>query len=447
MLVEQAVFTSTQTDRAEGYQLVAASPGLTAQDRQELIVWGPSHDSLAYSGSQASSINFFPLPSGNFCISKTTTASGEYSGRAGARVYTQCLIATPDILRRFANNPFALLRAATAQGTLRPQEVAPTSLEAIRLVGRCAPVDHGLLTDLSHEPGIDWLAGALAQLISEPKMGLAVTAAQSSRLISGLFNCLPVECRTEISFTTGLRWSPRRPFRLVCLEPDPAEIRRLERQQGPVFSVAGQTLNSVTIDRGWAGFVADILRAGRTSTLTNYLAKTPISHRLADLDQWGETLRAEINADDGGSANAEEVAATASEPPLADAEAHFPRIADISWQEPASARQGKRASAVMEHPVRAPRLQGTSPDSFELLDLLDDAVFDAIDGKQGAIEQLRSVWPLAKQQVGDELLGESKEQYIKRALATWHQHHNYGRPGAEVPAANVLEVLCIVFGV
>ena len=86
-------------------------------------------------------------------------------------------------------------------------------------------------------------------------------------------------------------------------------------------------------------------------------------------------------------------------------------------------------------------------ESLEVLDLLDDAVFDAIDGKQGAIGQLRSVWPLAKQQVGAELLGESQEQYIKRALAAWLQRQNHAPGGVEAPAANLLEVLCIVSGV
>ena len=447
MHVEQAVFTSTQTDRAEGYQLVAASPGLTPEDRQELIVWGPSHDSLAYGDPQASSVNFFPLPSGNYCVSKTTSTSGEYSGRAGPRIYTQCLVATPETLRRLANNPFALLRAATAQGTLRAQETVPTSLEAIRLVGRCALVDHGLLTDLSHDPGIEWMAAALAEMIAQPKWGLAVPAPLASRLISGLLNCLPVECRTEISFTTGLRWSPRRPFRIVCLGLDPAEIRRTERQQGPVFSLTGQALDLSAIDAGWAGFVAEVLRTGRTSTLTTFLTKAAAPGRLAELNAWGASQRVELNSKGAATGMRNETSEPIGEDRTSESSVVYPRIADISRGDMASSHRRRPSAIVQESPTRT--VQGTSvkSESLEVLDLLDDAVFDAIDGKQGAIGQLRSVWPLAKQQVGAELLGESQEQYIKRALAAWHQRQNHAPGGVEAPAANLLEVLCIVFGV
>jgi hypothetical protein len=166
---------------------------------------------------------------------------------------------------------------------------------------------------------------------------------------------------------------------------------------------------------------------------------------LADLNAWGEALRTELSSDEATTEMADDVRDGVGEERAGESDLHFPRIADISRRDPASSRHAQRTAALLENPVQTPKAHGLKSDSFELLDLLDDAVFDAIDGKQGAIEQLRSVWPLAKQQVGADLLGESKEQYIKRALATWHQNHNHGR--AEIPAANVLEVLCIVFGV
>lgn len=62
--VEQAVFTSAETTRTAGYQLVARSPGILEDDGHALSAWGPSHESLLKSERQASSINFFLLPSG-----------------------------------------------------------------------------------------------------------------------------------------------------------------------------------------------------------------------------------------------------------------------------------------------------------------------------------------------------------------------------------------------
>ena len=45
-------------------------------------------------------------------MSKSVAAGPEYSGRGGWRVFTQCLVVPADDLARFANNPFAVLRAA-----------------------------------------------------------------------------------------------------------------------------------------------------------------------------------------------------------------------------------------------------------------------------------------------------------------------------------------------
>ena len=116
MLVEQAIFTSAVTDRAQGYQLTSRSPGISDADARELAVWGPSHDSLLEGHGATGSVNFNRLSSGAYAISRTTTGGAEYSGRGGAQVYTQFLVVSPELLARFANNPFAILRAATAVG-------------------------------------------------------------------------------------------------------------------------------------------------------------------------------------------------------------------------------------------------------------------------------------------------------------------------------------------
>ena len=61
--VEQAIFTSAETGRSAGYQLVARSPGVAEADARELAVWCPSHDSLLELGEPLS-VNFHPLQIG-----------------------------------------------------------------------------------------------------------------------------------------------------------------------------------------------------------------------------------------------------------------------------------------------------------------------------------------------------------------------------------------------
>src|SRR3990172_2377840 len=152
-LIEQAVFTSAETDQSAGYQVVATSAGVSEADAKELAVWGPSHDALLESTPNAVSYNFHPLPSGSYCVSRTTPAGWEYSGRGGARVYSQCLVVSTKTLARFANNPFALLRAALAAGLLELHDEGPKRLGPLRLAGRAAAGDSSLLGPPCARPG------------------------------------------------------------------------------------------------------------------------------------------------------------------------------------------------------------------------------------------------------------------------------------------------------
>jgi hypothetical protein len=110
-MIEQAIFTSAETNRLRGYQLVATSSGISASIARELTTWGPSHESLCELGDGASSVNFHPVDRDRWCVSQSVAAGEEYSGRGGTRIYSQSFIAGVAELAPFANNPFAFLRA------------------------------------------------------------------------------------------------------------------------------------------------------------------------------------------------------------------------------------------------------------------------------------------------------------------------------------------------
>src|SRR5437868_14969856 len=114
MRLEQAVFTSLKSSRFDGYQLAATSAGISSDLAKELTLWGPAHDSLWDMRQDARSVNFFPLQTGDYCLSWTTIAGAEYSGRGGGRIYTQMFMLPLDVLARFANDPFLVLRALAA---------------------------------------------------------------------------------------------------------------------------------------------------------------------------------------------------------------------------------------------------------------------------------------------------------------------------------------------
>lgn len=575
MQIEQAIFTSAETDLSSGYQLVACSPGVREVDAQQLSNWGPSHDSLWEQGPDASSINFHPLPSGAYCISRTTPAGGEYSARRGPRIYTQCLVVGPELLARFANNPFTLLRAALAQGSLRVHEQVPERLQPFRLVGRAAAFDHSLLNQLSSDPGVAWLTTLLQAALEQDHVGL-IAGRHGQRLVAGLLNCLPPECRREFSFSTGLRYSPRRPYRLVCLPDDDTERRRIERRYRlPVLNVGGKPPAEFSPHDGWPRLIAGVLTRRKAAWLASQLSHARPELTLRALQSLGDRLLGEMTQLQGES----RVAALQSRPVLniqwlariSDDLQRFPEDEEvwISWcHAHREALQRGDHEAVSELVCRACSILGSQPDgpqrfarqiaellqeqfdhhpslfrrtahALEMLDAsagrevwleliegigqdalaegkrqdespsrpfrvvapddndvsserradapharfgsaaqqvlseavvadleptpsqvlgpvsaavqekleqLDDIVFEAIAGKATALETLRVLWPATLQELGPELLSESKEQYVRHALSVWRHCVDGDEIRTPERAVNALEVLNVLFG-
>jgi hypothetical protein len=298
MLVEQAIFTSLKTRRQEGYQLAATSPGVGSDVARELALWGPAHDSLILNDFGSSSVNFHPLDSGDFCISKTTASGEEYSGRGGPRIYTQMLVVPPAALLRFANNPLALIDAVTASGQLAIYEHPPLALEPIQLVGRAAVVNQLRLAELAGDPGIEALV-LLLQLANTSQRLAVRSHVPLERLFSGLLMLLPLHCRTQLSFTTGLRYSPRRPFHLLVLPPDRSEQRNLQRTSSatPLDLTRDPPPLLDKLRLGWAYLIRDVLRTRQFAVLPELLRR---AHRYADealkLDEIAQRVEADVHA-------------------------------------------------------------------------------------------------------------------------------------------------------
>ncbi|MHC4398809.1 MAG: GAP1-N2 domain-containing protein [Planctomycetota bacterium] len=466
--IEQAVFTSAETDRSAGYQLVATSPGVCEEDAREMAVWGPSHDALSDSTPAAVSVNFHPLPSGNFCVSRTAPAGFEYSGRGGPRVYTQLLIVSPEVLARFANNPFALLRAALAGGWLRLHAQVPKELERLRLAGRAAALDSALLSRLSASPGPDWLATLVQAALGSTSVAV-VGGPPAEHLIAGLINCLPPECRTEFSFSTGLKHSARRPFRVIALTADADERRRVERlYHVAVLDLSGPPPAELAPIDSWPRLIQRVLKTGRTSLLDAQFSRRQGELALNDLPALGLQLLEEFEATalDGNARPAQP-----ADPPFCeedsspDAPVPPPRALpqplpadlpspDVSppGERRRPSRQARRRLISKGRPA-APSLQTTPSSSIqpedrrvlEKLERLDDLVFDAIAGKDTALDELQAFWPRVREELGENTIDESREQYLRYALSIWERFIETETVGNPARAVRSLEVLCLLF--
>ena len=226
MPIEQAVFSSARTATREGYQVVAASAGASPTDLGQLTVCCPTHDSLAPGRSPAGSVNYWPLASGSRCISRTTPSGGEYSGRGGPNIETRCLLVPNEVWYRFGANAFVVLRAAEAAGRFPRVSAVPggeqSRLASFELPGRAALVDRMLLGQIAARREALVLALVLDALLRTPPQtghSVAVAGAAAPELMcAAVVNCLPLEMRSALSFSTALVPSRQRPLRLVFVE-------------------------------------------------------------------------------------------------------------------------------------------------------------------------------------------------------------------------------------
>jgi hypothetical protein len=212
-----------------------------------LNTWGPAHDSLLDEHSLEPSVNFHPLSADYYCLSLTRSAGAEYSGRAGARIYTQMFLLSPEALARFGNNPFLIRRAIQASGRELVLTEPPGRLRSFRLVGRAGDSDSGDSEQVLEQVAPETLHRLARTVVEDPSVALA-TSAPLPALFAALFQRLTPEHRLQVSFTTGLRHSPRRPFRLFVLPRDPAVFRQFQRQVGiTVFELDAAKSKNVAV--------------------------------------------------------------------------------------------------------------------------------------------------------------------------------------------------------
>lgn len=437
--VEQALFAMTETDRATGYRVVAQSHGVREADARELAVWGPTHDSMLDWSPEAESFNFHPLPSGAYCISRTRPVA---QSSAGPRVATHCLIARPETLARFGNNPFTLIRAASAERAWFADAPGDSTWAPLTLSGGAAPVDLTLLGELAADPGPENMA-ALVQAARE-SVCLAVDGTPSPRqLIAGLFSCLPPECRLEFSFSTGLKFSPRRPFRIVALSGDSAERQWMANYSNVVVfdARAGQSPPPMPLD-GWARWIQRAMAAGRIDLLAAQVSKRRFHLAWDDLPALGLQLQEEL--DDSELSDFPKTDADFEDSPME----YRPR----REQQAHAAHHQFAKSMVQVRGMMAPSssLQNSaeilSPVVLEKLEQLDDLVYEAISGQSDMMEQLRVAWPKLLAEVGESMLAESREQYLRYALSIWEECVDGDNIRDPLRAIQALDVICLLFG-
>lgn len=212
----QAVFTSLPSPIARGYRIVAASRGLTPEEKREITRRAPSHQSLCDPAPTASGLASFPLPSGRWALFFTRHAGAEPSARGGFRVQTHVVVLEPADFARFAWDPLRVEAAAaekTAALCRRPpaDRLPPLSVRVppIDVAGTGPPPDEAR----------KWITPASAILAAVlAGRNLLVSDVPGPREVLGcVLAGIPAFRRARLSLSCGLKFAPGRLFQLVLM--------------------------------------------------------------------------------------------------------------------------------------------------------------------------------------------------------------------------------------
>ena len=221
MLVEQAIYTSAQTNRGRGYHLVSRSAGITGGLETLLNRWCPSHASLLSPDDDASSLNFHPLDEDHFSLSRTVHGGPEFSQRGGLQVVTLILVIHRKQLTGYVNNPLALARTARALGHIRWNNTFPTRLPSIELPEEASSES---IVPTNGRP-FQLLDTTISLLQGDKEVAL-IADHDGLSSIESILEQLPMPERCQLSFTSGLKPSQQRPFRLHVLSQDDRDTQQ-----------------------------------------------------------------------------------------------------------------------------------------------------------------------------------------------------------------------------
>ncbi len=265
--IDHAIFSSLRTPMARGYRIVAASAGLSAEEKAEIVQRAPSHGNLEEAGEQATGLAGFSLQSGRYCLMLARHAGPEPSGRGGFRVYTDVLALAPGLYRRFACHPCAVAafvrpfmeNTAGKNVTALPRINVRAEVDAQNksIAGVVAPAQVDSALWLVHNV----LAGCAVLIQGTPDPAAAV---------NWLFDAIPAGLRSGVSCAGGMKLSTSRTFKVLFCGGASLELTAFARDHDyTVFDwSAPPPLLPGTPFAAWLEFVR-----------RNWTAKPPVSLR------------------------------------------------------------------------------------------------------------------------------------------------------------------------
>lgn len=259
---DQAIFTSIRGRMGEGYRIVAASRGLSIQDKQTITRNSPSHESLCDEESAGREtgpgVSCYALPSGRICVAISFAAGAEHTGRGGDRVYTHGVAFPSEQFARTGFNAFAVVRAMCAAGMNQPQLKPEPVLPVVELNvtgGATAEARAWRKVPPQHR------AATLTCLL-EKKPAIVDLPEEWASCAEAVLLGVPGPLRGKLSFSAGVKFSSSRRHDLQILRDSKNQLKH---------RLAGQPLAIIDPDEpepvagsesAWCAFVERLWSRG-----------------------------------------------------------------------------------------------------------------------------------------------------------------------------------------
>jgi hypothetical protein len=237
---DQAVFTSIRSLGGEGYRIIAASPGVSADEKAEITRRSPSHGSLV--GTGPAGLVTYLLRSGRHCVAYCCHAGTEHTGRGGQRVYSHIILMDRDGYRRLNADPVrvhaALGRILSRQGPILkpPPRLEPLSLDCPD--AEAVPRAEDVTAQPERSP--EWIWTLARDILNRQRL-VFVGAADPLCLLEWALLSLPCHLRERVDASVGLRFSSARDLQVVLLPESDLRLVQQIAGQGIVMYQADQS--------------------------------------------------------------------------------------------------------------------------------------------------------------------------------------------------------------
>ncbi len=284
LAVDHAVFTSVRSSTGAGYRIIAATPGVTAEEKAEITRRSPSHDSLCDPSPQAIGLISYYLESGRMCVGLVRHAGKEHTARGGYRVHTHMAVLDRGVDDQFGCDPVRVHAVLSAVLIGEPLLKPPPCFEPLHLplVGFAGILKRLAIAGLDATDAIVFLAHAM--LRTEQVMFLGAT--DELALLEEVIVSLPHSARRGLAVSTGLKPAPARQIHLTLLGMDRSAAQRALRGSDAIFfDAASIPQTPPTAYAAWLEFLRRWHAAGRLEDIERLTRQMADPMNPADLSR------------------------------------------------------------------------------------------------------------------------------------------------------------------